>query len=977
MKKVVIITRSKSGDTEHYPLLGNISYEALPQPILEFCKNLFLRPLTEGIGLNDDQIDRYADLYSEAVDLHEKNEYYRVRLQDNEPEKIDCSGLEEGIETICSCFEPANCKSWVSEVRVKGDPPQLTDTECDYSVSILMWNFPPFDKIGFIYNRNFWTKADIVVNRMALILSICKTLYQNAELPLTEEEKVLLIIHDEEWGGMPSKTFYVLSEFTDYLSLESDKLSGAKDPNDDYIEGFAKLTDTEIVEYSKYISRLEIFKHTGAFWNNINHFNFKEIDRCREKAQVGQLAASLRDIFGKRNYDSVIYKAEYTNGKFVIPEYYLGLDESILKLIITELDIFNESDENTVIPDFSCYIVYHSHEVIENPPKQYLFAQEIMEYSSMGFTNSLMRKDEEKELNLVKEYYYEDGNVRKYGVFKTIATNRNKNEQWTVPMVMLPMIHLCSDDIRKSLWPRYKHIIDSSIWNYYIPFVDSDKGYTLDIGHLYCILKKIARNTVNNLYKFSVAREYANLEARLVRMAYMQRMDSGHEKFVSPFVFHSEYEIEKVLTKNLLGKDEKPFCSGAKWRFLLLDDYANKPLKELYIKDRDEGKPLDDMVEEDNWANGKDSGKITGKLKIIIDDLKTRKCTNIAWCCPTEDDIEERCQNGINKCTWNWFDANGSGMEKFTDPDITIVCAKNIKDALNLMTIQRYDIILLDYLLDNEKEQAGREYSYYLLKIIDGIYRGNIDKSLWENLGIMIENDGLGFKITDKNNKCRIIDKKELFGPDGRLYFMYISAFVFAIQERLQEQHLLRSEPFWHIARGACPTNTPELFLYYLYRTMEKRYGLIMKQGDESVGLLIDFLYEIFRTNPRMESVKKFNTLLNLRAQYDRIKNDVYKDESEMLKMQVGDKLENGSPLDCRSSRLISSTFKDILYYGNSFWEHLQHLIYLTAYGTIRQWTEMWEEYTFIKPKLELNGDKGRKVCKAIENYIIDLKSNT
>ena len=97
-----------------------------------------------------------------------------------------------------------------------------------------------------------------------------------------------------------------------------------------------------------------------------------------------------------------------------------------------------------------------------------------------------------------------------------------------------------------------------------------------------------------------------------------------------------------------------------------------------------------------------------------------------------------------------------------------------------------------------------------------------------------------------------------------------------------------------------------------------------------------------------------------------------------VLNMKAGEELINGcSPLDCRSSRLICSTFHDILYYGNSFWEHLQHLIYLIAYGTIRQWTEMWEEYTFIKPRLMLNDEKGEKVCKAIEEYIIALKSNS
>ena len=149
-------------------------------------------------------------------------------------------------------------------------------------------------------------------------------------------------------------------------------------------------------------------------------------------------------------------------------------------------------------------------------------------------------------------------------------------------------------------------------------------------------------------------------------------------------------------------------------------------------------------------------------------------------------------------------------------------------------------------------------------------------------------------------------------------------------------------------------------------------------QEGKCVGSLIDFLNGIFSGNPRMQCVNEFNTLLNLRAQYNRIKNDVYKEERELLKMKAGEELINGcSPLDCRSSRLICSTFNDILYYGNSFWEHLQHLIYLIAYGTIRQWTEMWEEYTFIKPRLMLNDEKGEKVCKAIEEYIIALKSNS
>ena len=62
--------------------------------------------------------------------------------------------------------------------------------------------------------------------------------------------------------------------------------------------------------------------------------------------------------------------------------------------------------------------------------------------------------------------------------------------------------------------------------------------------------------------------------------------------------------------------------------------------------------------------------------------------------------------------------------------------------------------------------------------------------------------------------------------------------------------------------------------------------------------------------------------------------------------------------------------------------EHLQHLVYLTAYGTIRQWTELWEEYVFIHKTLiqydEMTGGTiGKKINKAIRDYIIDLKENS
>lgn len=297
MKNILIVTRSKSGDTEHYPELKGRDYDSLPQPILKFCQSLFVAPLENGIGLNEeDKLDKYTELYSMAVEL-EENEYYRYRLQATEPEKINESGLcEKDVEALKVCFQSENCKSWISNLRIKGNPPRLVEGECDYNVSLLMWNQLPFDKINFIYHSELVRSNDIVMNRMGLIRAICESLYLGQELPQTEEEKALLIIHDVEWGGYPNKTTYVLSEFKQYLELRNNAKQ-MKNPNDSYFDKFAKLTNDEIIEYSKYIDRIEIFKHSGAFWENINHFNFGFIDQYCEEIKKEQQSATLESLF--------------------------------------------------------------------------------------------------------------------------------------------------------------------------------------------------------------------------------------------------------------------------------------------------------------------------------------------------------------------------------------------------------------------------------------------------------------------------------------------------------------------------------------------------------------------------------------------------------------------------------------------------------------------------------------------------------
>lgn len=62
------------------------------------------------------------------------------------------------------------------------------------------------------------------------------------------------------------------------------------------------------------------------------------------------------------------------------------------------------------------------------------------------------------------------------------------------------------------------------------------------------------------------------------------------------------------------------------------------------------------------------------------------------------------------------------------------------------------------------------------------------------------------------------------------------------------------------------------------------------------------------------------------------------------------------------------------------FLEHLTNLMHLTAFGTVRQWPEMWEEYIYFKTQLrdiyepQENDVTFKDLCDSIEQYIVELR---
>lgn len=575
---------------------------------------------------------------------------------------------------------------------------------------------------------------------------------------------------------------------------------------------------------------------------------------------------------------------------------------------------------------------------------------------------------------------------------------------------MLPNMFVSDDDLfdctnRACNIPRCINIIDSSIWNYYSPIRDSEEDK---------IIRQIKENWGSGLYDLTITREYADYNARLLKESYLNSKCSGHAELVSPILFHSESDLRKKLMTLVNNGD---YAFGKKWRILLVDDFAEKKLKKE--------------------SGGE--GELT-KKDVLLHTFKLLKI----YC----EDVK----------------VNNDTVKFGNDGEIKIECAKNLAEAVwKICNEGRYDIVLLDYLLE-ERVDGSREYGYRILEIFvvlsellqvakDG--KGNVDeekiKGLKQRFPEIFSNGYIEFDETNRNlyivsplvgiaqklddvvlgklegissvESCypelhdKILDiakqinfdkphevedwkdcedkwKKSLdkwtesfveklteddkaklkdlelvyyhkiimdianelsprielskdrldkiFGPNDQLFFMFESSFSSAITERIKQQGISRNGQYYYVSDGASPANTPWLFLYSLYDVMRIRYEslCVMDADDQNSPMcLVEFLYEQFKNDgPDTPSVrsrceKHFDDFLRLRSLYDHIKDD-------------------------KGSELVESIFCDKDCYNNAFWEHLQHLMYVVAYGTIRQTSELREEYAFVRARLKSGEEK-------------------
>lgn len=485
---------------------------------------------------------------------------------------------------------------------------------------------------------------------------------------------------------------------------------------------------------------------------------------------------------------------------------------------------------------------------------------------------------------------------------------------------IVPVINIFEeplDDIIDKTDVRFGNFFDSSIWNYSL-IKDSKFDEQLD-----GIINEIIGYTLKHYYEFKVSREFIYLNLNLFSNSHLS---GSHAEHVVPFLFHSESKLKEKVQNKYVKNEEKNFVyrTGSfahKWRILLLDDHVLSPMNLI-------GNEGTTKEKEPSRIKYIDEDKTPDKLRIISDDLRLLYPEIKIGYVKSDDGDKPIYDELTNK-----------SVDKDESYDIVFYCFSSVCKAISALESHRFEIVLLDYLL-GEKDDGTREYSYELLKKLEIRYKEN-----------------------EEENKADLI-----FGPHRRLYFSFISAFTTAVNERLLAEGLHKSEKFWHIADGACPTNTPYLFLYNLLHLMNKRVedmGLhklsdISKDKFANSWIKENIINEIYgkeedegkKVKVRQNANETFDEVLSLLYHYKKLLDDVHNTDNVF---------------NSTGSVLATDFVKKNPNLGG-FLEHLTQLVYLTAFGTVRQWPEMWEEYQFIS---SIIGPQQK-----VEEYIMKLKSN-
>ncbi|MCB0553514.1 MAG: hypothetical protein KDD02_08190 [Phaeodactylibacter sp.] len=329
---------------------------------------------------------------------------------------------------------------------------------------------------------------------------------------------------------------------------------------------------------------------------------------------------------------------------------------------------------------------------------------------------------------------------------------------------------------------RFK-FLDASIWHRYVPIYPDDNcpqipgrspkkenkeavGALSSISgnHFKAALELVLAQMVEchrqGLYLTNAAKAMLEFQLRMLQASYIIPFgEQNHAKFVTPFKFHSETQMQGNADQ-LCQEYFQAFGlqHTLQWRFLLVDDYANAPIS------TDSPTPTN-----------------TSK-KTLIESLLPGFKIDI-------DYPKESGETGERSATKDILEKS---LEKIAGND-------------------RYDILLLDYLLATTKGGLEREYGYEFL----------------QKLQLDSQQDTPQYKR----------------GPFMRHWIFPISSFPFALYDKLRQLGIDNYHELWHLSGGGDPITTPQLFRYYLLSFMRQQVEEIYLNDKELEQYLKNFDY--------------------------------------------------------------------------------------------------------------------------------------
>ncbi len=401
-----------------------------------------------------------------------------------------------------------------------------------------------------------------------------------------------------------------------------------------------------------------------------------------------------------------------------------------------------------------------------------------------------VKEEKEKEINEQEEKKNEEACPKEVN-FLFVLSKDLKNKDFYrklsdkfvdkyVPLVSIGLYDISNEEKIDTFLPH--NFLDSSIWNYYIT-VDSNKKTS---DKLVKVIEIIQHNYAENLYHTKIAREFIELNYRLLKNSYLEA-NGGHANAVVPFVFHSEYEMKKKarkildeINKIIKIQDKTDNKIKLQWNVLLLDDYANNKLGTVGKTKKNTKKDVFDHVTGNFFENYNKKSELNYKLSFIGDK-------------DSDDNIQT-------------VESISAALERIVE-----VKKEEKKEKDENKT--QYDIILLDYLLGRPNpKKLKREYGHEFLE-----------------------------QLKDKINK-RDVEKEEKIiinkGPLGRFWIFPISSFNNAMLSKLREKGIEKINDDWYIMEGADMVNTPNLFIYNFYKLIQ----LQLKQAFATKKDIIVFI---------------------------------------------------------------------------------------------------------------------------------------